>query len=110
MTMVQRDANEKKTRVANLQKDIDQLIARIKSRKVEGERISGNKAEFQRNCDFYAKLAENVDSTADDTDQEYEFQDALESDPSKAEIMIILQSLQQLFITLRFKREDLANA
>lgn len=33
MTMQQRDAAEKQTRVKNLQKDIDQLESRIKSRK-----------------------------------------------------------------------------
>lgn len=55
-------------------------------------------------------MAENIDSTAEETELDDEFYQTLESDPSQAELMIICQSLHGLFITLKFKKEDLATA
>ena len=44
--------------------------------------------------EFYEKLADNIDSTVDETDAEEEdFFSELESDPSKADLMIICQAL-----------------
>jgi hypothetical protein len=39
-----------------------------------------------------------------------EFLSPLESDPSKAELMCICQTLTKLFISLKYKRDELSTA
>ena len=72
--------------------------------------MAGKKDKFQKQIEFYAQMAENIDSTGEETELDEEFYEALESDPSQAELMIICSAIHTAFITLKFKKEDLANA
>jgi hypothetical protein len=46
----------------------------------------------------------------EESDSEDDMFDELQSDPSKAELLMLCQALNQLFITLKFKKIDLADA
>lgn len=74
--------------------------------------MAGKSMDFQQLIKMYEQMAEIVDeqNQYQQEDMVDEFLAPLESDPSKAELMCICQTLTKLYISLKYKRDELVQA
>ena len=112
MTLKERDLREKQATVTRLTKEIAQLDTKIRLKKELGEHIAGQTVIFQQLIELYQKLAANVDNISEEKQQEIydEFISPIEADMSKAEILPICNTLNNLLISKNCKTEELALA
>lgn len=110
-TMQQRELKERRAKLNNLIHDVEQIEARIRARKQEGQIISGNKIDFEKLIEKYKQIADRADG--DENEQEDIFDDFLsemEADPSQADLVCIIQKLNQLLISLKYKQMEVKQA
>ena len=95
-----------------LQKEVTELQRKIKLKKELGEHIAGQTVIFSDLIDLYEKLAQNVDNISEEKQQEIydDFISPIEADMSKAEILPICNTLNNLLISLNCRKEELAIA
>ena len=112
MTLKEREVKDKQAAVSRLTKEIAQLDNKIKLKKELGEHIAGQTVIFSQLIELYQKLATNVDNISEEKQQEIydEFISPIEADMSKAEILPICNTLNNLLISKNCKTEELAQA
>jgi hypothetical protein len=65
-TMQNRELKERRLKLDNLIHDMEQIEARIRARKQEGQIISGNKIDFEKLIDKYKQIADRVENDEDE--------------------------------------------
>lgn len=64
-TMQQKELKERRQKLNQMIHDLEQIEARIRARKQEGQIISGNKIDFEKLIERYKQIADRVEDEED---------------------------------------------